>query len=124
MTQAQLAENTGKTILSTARQIIGTKYPDPETEFVSIEKNHIRAVIGNFFNLFYLYRIFLKLEYAWLMHPLERKSNNEGKIRHAMGNVFATRKFLRKLKAAPQPSKSSTLTTTTTTTGATNTHEI
>ncbi len=79
MTEAQLAENTGKTILSTARQIIGTKYPDPETAFVSIEKDHIRAVIGNFFNLFYLYSIFFKLEYAWLMHPLEKKLNNAGK---------------------------------------------
>ncbi len=49
MTEDQLSTNTGKTILSTARQIIGAKYPDPATIFANVEKEHIQAVIGEFF---------------------------------------------------------------------------
>ena len=61
--------------------------------------------------LFIFIRCFFTLEFAWLMHSLEKKSNNAAKLLHAMGNMFASRIFLRKLKFASQPSKSSTLTT-------------
>ena len=103
MSEDQLTANIGKTILSTARQVIGCKYPDPETIFGKIEKGHIQAVIGEFFMLFVLsMRHFFTLEFAWHMHPLEKKSNDAAKLRHAMGNVFASRKFLRKLKLGGQ----------------------
>lgn len=33
------------------------------------------------------------------MHPLEKKTNDMPKIRKAMGNVFATRKFSQKFRS-------------------------
>ncbi len=57
--------------------------------------------------LFVLFiRHFFILEYAWFMHPLEKKSNHAAKLRHAMGNVFASRTYLRKLKLDGQRGKS------------------
>ncbi len=44
------------------------------------------------------------------MHPLEKKSNNAAKLRHAMGNVFASRTYLQKLKVGGQPCKPPTFT--------------
>lgn len=38
------------------------------------------------------------VDFAWLMHPLEKKCNDLSKIRKAMGNVFASRKFMQKFK--------------------------
>ena len=38
MTEDQLKANRGKTVLSTARQIIGAKYSDPATVFAGVEK--------------------------------------------------------------------------------------
>jgi hypothetical protein len=37
------------------------------------------------------------------MHPLEKRSNDMSKIRKAMGNVFATRKFSQKVKGNSTP---------------------
>jgi hypothetical protein len=48
------------------------------------------------------------------MHPLEKKANDAAKLRHAMGNVFASRTYMRKLKLGGEQRKSQVLTTTTT----------
>ncbi|CAF1341581.1 unnamed protein product [Rotaria sp. Silwood1] len=83
MSEAELAARIGQGLLSTARQVISAKYPDEMTTFAEVKKEHIQAVA----------------DYAWLMHPAEKKFNNLSKIRKAMGNVFATRRFSRKLKS-------------------------
>ncbi|CAF0809163.1 unnamed protein product [Adineta steineri] len=82
MTDSELHANIGKSILSTARQVIGAKYPNLATIFADVQKVHIQAIT----------------EYCWLMHPLEKKANDASKIRRAMGNVFATRTFSRKIQ--------------------------
>ncbi|CAF0995444.1 unnamed protein product [Adineta steineri] len=86
MTDSELHANIGKSILSTARQVIGAKYPDLATIFADVQKVHIQAIT----------------EYCWLMHPLEKKANDASKIRRAMGNVFATRTFSRKIQLGGQ----------------------
>ncbi|UJR34562.1 hypothetical protein I4U23_027338 [Adineta vaga] len=82
MTEAELRACAGKTLLSTARQVIGTKYPGLSTTFADVAKEHVQAVA----------------DYACLMHPLEKKANDMPKIKKAMGNVFATRKHFQKMK--------------------------
>jgi hypothetical protein len=42
--------------------------------------------------------MFVHLEYAWLLHPSEKRPNDFAKISKAMGNVFATRSYLNKQK--------------------------
>ncbi|CAF1527532.1 unnamed protein product [Adineta ricciae] len=82
MTEAELRACAGKTLLSTARQVIGKKYPGLSTTFADVAKEHVQAVA----------------DYACLMHPLEKKANDMPKIKKGMGNVFATRKHSQKMK--------------------------
>lgn len=42
--------------------------------------------------------MFVDLDYAWLLHPAEKRQNDFAKISKAMGNVFATRSYLNKQK--------------------------
>jgi hypothetical protein len=49
MTEADLQACQGKTLLSTARQVIGTKYPDESTTFADIPKAHLQAAAGESF---------------------------------------------------------------------------
>lgn len=49
MTDLELNVNVGKTILSTARRVIGAKYPNMTTVFADVDKQHIQAVTGEFF---------------------------------------------------------------------------
>lgn len=99
MTEAELISCTGKTLLSTARQVIGGKYPDESTEFAQVDNEHILAAAGECFRPIYApSHVYFLSDYAWFSHPLEKRSNDLSKIRKAMGNVFATRKFSRKLK--------------------------
>ena len=46
MSENELAVCIGKTILSTARQIIAKKYPDPTTTFANVDREHVRPVAG------------------------------------------------------------------------------
>lgn len=47
MSEDDLTNCNGKTLLSTARQVIGKKYPDPLTTFGDVETKHIQAAAGN-----------------------------------------------------------------------------
>jgi hypothetical protein len=69
MSEDQLTANIGKTILSTARQVIEAKYPGDDTVFSDVPKEHIQAVIGEFFMFFVLsirhfFYIRIRLAYA------------------------------------------------------------
>ena len=46
MSETELTNNTGRSTLSTARQVIGAKYPGDDVVYANVEKEHIRAVIG------------------------------------------------------------------------------
>ena len=46
MTEAELTGHTARSILSTARQIIAAKYPEPDAAYAHVKKEHIKAVIG------------------------------------------------------------------------------
>ena len=46
MTETELTNHIRKSILSTARQIIGAKYPGADVVFSDVKKEHIRAVVG------------------------------------------------------------------------------
>ena len=46
MSETELTNNTGRLTLSTARQVIGAKYPGDDVVYANVEKEHIRAVIG------------------------------------------------------------------------------
>ena len=98
MTEAELIACNGKTLLSTARQVIAKKYPEPHTTIADVSQEHIQAAAGIFLLNTDMITAVLIAEFAWLNHPLEKRSNDMAKIRKAMGNVFATRKFVLKLK--------------------------
>lgn len=49
MNETDLRACQGKTLLSTARQIIGTKHPDESTTFADVPKKHIQAAAGESF---------------------------------------------------------------------------
>jgi hypothetical protein len=53
MTEVELISCTGKTLLSTARQVIGGKYPDESTEFAQVDNEHILAAAGECFRPIY-----------------------------------------------------------------------
>lgn len=46
MTEVELRACTGKNLLSTARQVIGAKYPGLSTTFADVAKEHVQAVAG------------------------------------------------------------------------------
>jgi hypothetical protein len=46
MTETDLTNNTGRSTLSTARQVIGAKYPGENAVYADVKKEHIRTVIG------------------------------------------------------------------------------
>ena len=46
MTEAELTTNIRRSILSTARQLIGVKYPEEHTIYAHVKKEHIKAVAG------------------------------------------------------------------------------
>lgn len=46
MTEVELTAHTARSILSTARQIIAAKYPEPDAAYANVKKEHIKAVIG------------------------------------------------------------------------------
>jgi hypothetical protein len=54
MTEAELICCTGKTLLSTARQVIGGKYPDESTEFSQVDNEHVLAAAGECFHPIYV----------------------------------------------------------------------
>ena len=47
MPEAELRAYTGKNLLSTARQVIGAKYPGLSTTFADVAKEHVQAVAGH-----------------------------------------------------------------------------
>ena len=51
MTEAELTGNIKRSILSTARQIIGVKYPGESVVYADVKKEHIRAIAGYSFYL-------------------------------------------------------------------------
>ena len=52
MTETELAARTGRTILSTARQVASAKYPNEQHVFADVSKEHIQAIAGKFlFNI-------------------------------------------------------------------------
>lgn len=53
LTESELAECVGKTILSTARQVISKRYPNRTTVFADVDKTHIQAVAGKCSSFFY-----------------------------------------------------------------------
>ena len=46
MSEEELTANTGRSILSTARQLIGAKYPGQRVIYANVKKEHIKAVVG------------------------------------------------------------------------------
>jgi hypothetical protein len=40
----------------------------------------------------------MRLEYCWLIHPSEKRNNDFSKLSKAMGNVFASRIYAKKMK--------------------------
>ena len=54
MTEAELVSFTGETLLSTACQVIGGKYPDESTEFAQVDNEHVLAAAGECFHPIYI----------------------------------------------------------------------
>ena len=46
MTEAELTQYVGRSILSTARQIVETKYPGEDVVFANAKKDRIKAIVG------------------------------------------------------------------------------
>ena len=46
MSETELTNNTGRSTLSTARQVIVAKYPGDDVVYANVKKEHIRTVIG------------------------------------------------------------------------------
>lgn len=46
MTEAELTGNIKRSILSTARQLIGVKYPEESVVYADVKKEHIKAIAG------------------------------------------------------------------------------
>jgi predicted deacylase len=46
MTESELTANIRRSILSTARQIIGVKYPEEHVVYAQVKKEHVKAVAG------------------------------------------------------------------------------
>lgn len=46
MTETELTQYIGRSILSTARQIVGTKYPGEDVVYANVKKEHIKAIVG------------------------------------------------------------------------------
>ena len=46
MTESELTANIRRSILSTARQLIGMKYPEEHTVYAQVKREHIKAVAG------------------------------------------------------------------------------
>ena len=65
MSENELTACIGKTILSTARQIISKNYPDPVTTFANVDREHVRTVAGKCsfiaFSLIYNYSLFTRV---------------------------------------------------------------
>ena len=65
MSENELAACIGKTILSTARQIISKNYPAPTTIFANVDREHVRTVAGKCssiaFSLIYNYSLFTRV---------------------------------------------------------------
>ncbi|CAF0784751.1 unnamed protein product [Adineta ricciae] len=75
MSESELLAFNGKTLLSTARQEFRKKYPDPNTIFANATKEHIQAAAGVFLLNIDMILVGFILEFAWLNHPLEKRSN-------------------------------------------------
>ena len=53
MSDGELAACTGRSLLSTARQVISAMYPNEMTIFAEVKKEHIQAVAGEFCSLIF-----------------------------------------------------------------------
>ena len=105
MSEEELNINTNRSALSTARQIIGSKHPGDDVIYANVEKDHIQAVVRKCSSFLLHGLSSFDLEYVWLMHPSEKRTNDFAKISKAMGNVFASRAFAKKTRNAGKSSK-------------------
>lgn len=48
MTESELTANTSRSALSTARQIIGAKYPGDHVVYADVKREHIQAVVRTY----------------------------------------------------------------------------
>ena len=110
MTESELTANTSRSALSTARQIIGAKYPGDNVVYADVKREHIQAVVRRYTYFLSQRFHFLTLEYAWLIHPSEKATHDFSRMSKAMGNVFASRAFSKKTRNIPKPSKEPTST--------------
>jgi hypothetical protein len=82
MSEAKLISYTGKTLLSTARQVIRGKYPEESTEFAHVDNEHILAAAGERFYLIYvpchvyLYQIMPGFRIPWRTRQLSLELKN------------------------------------------------
>ena len=110
MTEAELTANTSRSALSTARQVIGAKYPGDDVVYADVKREHIQAIVRRYLSFLSHKLYFFTLEYAWLIHPSEKVINDFSRISKAMGNVFASRAFSKKTRNIPKPPKESAAT--------------
>ena len=103
MTEEELTANTSRSALSTARQVIGQKYPGDDVVYADVKREHIQAVVRRYLSFLSHEWSFFTLEYAWLMHPSEKVTNDFSRISKAMGNVFASRAFSKKTRNTLKP---------------------
>ena len=54
ITEVELVSFTGETLLSTACQVIGGKYPDESTKFAQVDNEHVLAAAGERFHPIYV----------------------------------------------------------------------
>ena len=52
MTEPELTGYISRSVLSTARQIIGAKYPGEHVVYADVKKEHIKAIVGQCMSLF------------------------------------------------------------------------